>query len=224
MSTYRILLADDHQLIRQGIKRIIEERSDIEVIGEANDGAELLRLMKTLTPDMVIVDISMPNLRGIEAAREIKSLSPGTKVLMLTMHKEKNFLIEAISAGADGYILKEDADVELYSAIDRIRRDGHYVSPTLSGNVIDSFVNVLQETRKHPADELTERQGEIIKLIAEGKSSREIAEMLGISIRTVENHRTNIMKKLNLRKNIQLVQYSIRKGYIQSPAEDAFRH
>src|SRR5512138_543675 len=134
MSAYRVVLADDHRMIRKGIRKIIEESPDIEVVGEAGDGLELLSLVQELLPDMVIADISMPNLSGIEAAREIKSLAPDTKILMLTMHKEKDLLSQAISAGAHGYILKEDADVELYSAIDRIRREGHYMSPTLSVN------------------------------------------------------------------------------------------
>ena len=214
MANYSIVLADDHRMIRQGIRRIIEEQPGMEVIGEASDGIELLGLLKKLNPDMVILDISMPNLRGIEATREIKSLFPNMKVLILTMHKDKDYLLQAISAGADGYLLKEDADIELYSAIEAIRHSGHYITPSLSGKVTESLMHILQDHRKQTSEDLTTREGEVLKLIAEGKSSREIASLLGISIRTVENHRNNIMKKLGLKKNIQLVRYAISKGYV----------
>jgi DNA-binding NarL/FixJ family response regulator len=214
MSHYRIILADDHRMMRQGVKRIIEERPDLEVIGEAGDGIELLSLLKQLAPDMVILDISMPNLRGIEATREIKSLYPHVKVLILTMYKDKDLLVQAISAGADGYLLKEDADSELYSAVESIRNSDHYISPTLTVEVKHGFIQLLQEHHKSLAPVLTTREGEVLKLIAEGKSSKEIGGLLGISVRTADNHRKNIMNKLGTRKNIQLVRYAISKGYV----------
>jgi DNA-binding NarL/FixJ family response regulator len=214
MSPYRIVIADDHRLLRQGVKKIIEERPDLKVIGEANDGIELLGLLKKLSPDMAIVDISMPNLEGIEATREIRFSLPHIKILMLTMHKDADHLAQAISAGVDGYILKEDADTELYSAIDTIRQGEHYISPLLSREVKDSFIQVLQRPNGSPSEELTPREGEVLVLIAQAKSSKEIAGLLNISVRTAENHRKNIMKKLGLKKNIQLVRYAISKGYI----------
>ena len=216
MSSYRIVLADDHRMMRQGVKRIIEERPDLEVIGEASDGIELLSLLRQLAPHMVILDISMPNLRGIEATREIKSLYPNVKVLILTMYKDRDLLVQAISAGADGYLLKEDADSELYSAVETIRNSDHYISPTLAVEVKHGFIQLLREHHKSLAPVLTTREGEVLKLIAEGKSSKEIAETLSISTRTADNHRTHIMKKLGSNKNIDLVKYAIRKGYTGS--------
>jgi len=173
-----------------------------------------LSLLRQLAPHMVILDISMPNLRGIEATREIKSLYPNVKVLILTMYKDRDLLVQAISAGADGYLLKEDADSELYSAVETIRNSDHYISPTLAVEVKHGFIQLLQEHHKSLAPVLTTREGEVLKLIAEGKSSKEIARLLGISARTADNHRKNIMNKLGTRKNIQLVRYAISKGYV----------
>lgn len=214
MPPYRIIIADDHMMFRQGIKRIIEETRDLAVVGEVNDGLELLKLLKTMTPDMVILDISMPNLRGIEATHEIKNTQPSIKVLILTMHKDKEHLFHAISAGAEGYLLKEDADTELFSAIKTIRLGGVYISPLLSVQIAD----VLLERRSRDgvdaaAESLTIREREVLKLIAEGKSSKEMATLLCISIRTIHHHRANIMKKLKIRKTADLIKYAIRKGY-----------
>jgi two-component system, NarL family, response regulator NreC len=222
MSAYRITLADDHVLLRQGLRRIVEESSGLEVVGEAGDGMELLRLLNKTVPDLIILDISMPNLRGIEAICEIKGRHAGVKVLVLTMHRDKEYLYQAVSSGADGYLLKDDADTELFSAIRKIRHGEFYVSPSL--------VQELKEYRKQmgrgaagpivPLECLTIREREVLKLIAEGKSSREIAALLYISARTVDHHRANIMSKLNLRKTVDLVKYAITKGYTQtvSPA------
>ncbi len=208
---YRIVLADDHALFRKGLRRILAEAADLEVIGEAGDGIELLNLLKNVTPDMVILDISMPNLRGIEAIYEIKRMHPDAKVLMLTMYKDKEYLFQTISAGADGYFLKKDADAELFSAIEKIRKRSMYVSPSLSGELTDDWERLLQAFRK-PV--LTTREREVLNLIAEGKSNKEIAEHLFISVHTVARHRANIMDKLNLKKTADLVKYAIQKGYI----------
>lgn len=214
MHSYRIVLADDHKLIRRGIKKIIEERPGLEVVGEAGDGRELLSILGEVAPDLAIVDMSMPEMGGLEAIKKIKTGFPDVKVLVLTMHTEKDYLLQALSAGADGYLLKEDADVELYSAIKAIQGSGNYISPLLAGKIAGSLVQMLKENNKPPEKSLTGREGEILKHIAEGKSSREIAENLGISVRTVENHRFNIMRKLDFKKNIQLVRYAIDHGYI----------
>lgn len=208
---YRLVLADDHALFRKGLRKILEEADDLEVIGEASDGLELLHLLKNMTPDMVILDISMPNLRGIEAIYEIKKMHPGTKVLMLTMHKDKEYLYQAISAGADGYFLKKDADAELFSAIEKIRKGSIYVSPSLSEESTGDWEQIRQGFRK-PV--LTIREREVLNLIAEGKSNKEVAEHLFISVHTAERHRANIMDKLNLKKTADLVRYAIQKGYI----------
>ena len=194
----------------------IEGAADLKVIGEASDGLELLDLCKHLNPDMVILDISMPRLRGIEAIHEIKSIRPDTSILMLTMHKDKEYLYLALSAGARGYLVKEDADKELFSAIDRIRQGKTYVSPSFSEDLLGDLVQIGRGEGKasFEIDPLTTREREVVKLIAEGRSSKEIGDLLYISTRTVDNHRANIMEKLNLKKATDLVKYAIQKGYV----------
>ena len=216
MGPYSIVLADDHVMIRQGLKKILSEIAALEVIGEAGNGLELLNLLNKLTPHLVILDISMPNLRGIEAIREIKGIHPDTKVLILTMHKDKEYLHQAISAGAEGYLLKEDADMELFSAIEKIRQGKIYVSPNLSEELTDDWAQIRRWDRKPSSEleQLTVREREVLKLIAEGKSSREMADLLFISVRTVERHRANMMEKLNMKKTADLVKYAIQKGYL----------
>lgn len=212
MEPYRVVLADDHLLFREGMKRVIAEIPGVEVIGEASDGLELLDLLKTSSPDLAILDISMPNLRGIEAAREIKTLHPNTKVLVLTMHKSKEYLYHSISAGARGYLLKEDSDVELLSAIETIRGGGVYVTRSLAGELAEDLSQIYSGKGEPLRQPLTTREREVLKLIAEGKSNNEIAKLLYISVRTVENHRANIMRKLKARKPADLVRYAIEKG------------
>ncbi len=214
MKPYLLVLADDHVLVRQGIKTLIEKAADLKVIGEASDGLELLGLLKELSPNMVILDVTMPNLRGIEAAKEIKKLYPEIKILILSMHKDKDFLDQALSSGVDGYLVKEDAAKELFSAIERIRRGGTYVSSIISQEIQDLlFQNYGWKRSASSSDILTDRERQILKLIAEGKSSKEIAGLISISIRTVEKHRSNTMKKLHIKKSIDLVKYALSKGY-----------
>lgn len=204
MDRYRIVLADDHALIRQGLGRIIQGVDDLEVIGEAGDGIELLSLLSTVIPHLVILDISMPHLRGIEAVHEIKKKYPDVKILVLTMHKE--YLHQAISAGADGYLLKEDADRDLFSAIDHIRQGRVYLSPRLAGELLGK--------RAPSAEPLSSREIEVLKLIAMAKSNKEVADTLFISVRTVESHRAAILKKLKLKNTADLVTYALQKGYV----------
>jgi DNA-binding NarL/FixJ family response regulator len=213
---YQIILADDHVLIRQGLKRILERAPGFEIIGEASDGLELLRLLNKLTPNLVLLDISMPNLRGLEAIREIKAIHSTVKVLMLTMHKETEYFQQAISAGADGYLLKEDADTELFSAIQKIRHGKIYISPVLSDEIADEWAQIRSGDRNRISEpkSLTVRERQVLKLIAESKSSKEIAGLLFISPRTVERHRANLMDKLRLKKTADLVKYAIQKGYV----------
>jgi DNA-binding NarL/FixJ family response regulator len=216
MASYSIVLADDHALVRQGLRRILEGTDDLEVVGEANDGLELLQLLTHVTPQMVILDIFMPNLRGIEAITEIKTMYPEVKILILTMHRDKEYLYLALSAGAKGYLLKEDAPKELFDAIAKLRQDKTYISPYFSDRVVDDLVQIGKRDAKviFEMDPLTTREREVLKLIAEGKSSKEIASLLFISVFTVNNHRASIMEKLNLKKATDLVKYAIRKGYI----------
>jgi DNA-binding NarL/FixJ family response regulator len=215
-SPFQILLADDHVMFRRGVRRIIQGMEDVEVVGEAGDGLELLELLKKTDPHLVILDISMPNLRGLEATREIKALKPGIKILLLTMHKDKEYLYHAFSAGAEGYLLKEDADTELFSAIKTLRQGGTYISPLLSPQLTDLLMEKSRSggsQSKSPGELLTDRERMILKLIAESKSSKEIGGLLFISERTVQHHRANIMKKLNINRSVDLIKYAIQKGY-----------
>jgi DNA-binding NarL/FixJ family response regulator len=213
MGTYRVIVADDHALFRQGLKGVLRGGADLEVVGEAGDGLELINLLKLnqLDPHLVILDISMPNLRGIEAIREIKTTHPHVKILIVTMHKDKEYLYQALASGADGYFLKKDADTELFAAIEKIRNGRVYVSPHLSENLEDDWDQIRGGFGK-PI--LTTREREVLKLIAEGKLNKEIADLLFISVHTVERHRANSMEKLNLKNTAELVKYAIQKGYI----------
>ena len=203
MKNFEILLADDHAIFRKGIRKIIEEIEGVAVCGEANDGLELLELLKTTRPDLIILDISMPNLRGLEATEEIKKLYPEIKVLLLTMHKKKSFVQLGLKAGADGFLLKEDADSELYRAIESLKQGEKYLSPLLSTIMFD-----LSLTQPE-TEALTRREREILKLLAEGKKSQEIADILFVSIHTVRVHRYNLMKKLKFKSLADLVRYAI---------------
>lgn len=208
MDTYTIVLADDHAMFREGIRKIIERIEDVSVSAEVNDGLELLELLKKSWPNMVILDISMPNLRGLEAIRGIKKSYPQVKILVLTMHKKREFIRQALSDGADGFLLKEDAGGELIRAVRAIRNGGMYLSPLLS-SVLTSLA--LEEDK---TEILTMREREVLKLIAEGKRTKDIAEVLFISPYTVRRHRSNIMEKLNLNNLADLVKYAISQTYI----------
>lgn len=203
MENYRIVIADDHPLIRQGLRKVIEGMPGFEVVGEAGDGLSLLGLFETTRPDMVILDISMPNLRGIEAISLVKNYKPFIKILVYSMHKE--YFRQAMAAGAEGYLVKEDADKELFSAIESIRQGQRYLSPRLVE---------AEAGGRARGEELTAREKQILKLVAGGKSNREIADVLAISVRTVESHRAFIIRKLNLKKTADLVRYAMEKGYI----------
>jgi DNA-binding NarL/FixJ family response regulator len=216
MPPYRVVLADDHGLFRAGIRRLLEDMDGLQVVGEAADGLELLELLKKITPDLVILDISMPHLRGLEAVREIKKLSPATQILILTMYKEEAYLSQALAAGATGYLLKQEADPELFKAIQQLQAKRTYLSPQIN-DILPGLLRRRHEPGAADQEVLTHREREIIKLLAEGKTSKEIAALLYISLRTVQNHRANIMRKLNLRRTADLVKYALHKGYIEGP-------
>jgi len=208
MNPHAIILADDHAMFREGIRRIIERIEDLAIICEVNDGLELLDVLKGSRPDLVILDISMPNLRGLEAIREIKKTYPKVKVLVLTMHKKREFILQALRDGADGFLLKEDAGGELIRAVQTIRNGGKYLSPLLS-SVLASLA-----LEKDEPEILTRREKEILKLVAEGKKTREIAEVLYISPNTVRRHRSNVMEKLKIKRLADLVKYAISQNYL----------
>lgn len=220
MGSYAIVLADDHTIFRTGVKKILEETKDLKVVGEAEDGLALLDFLKNHEADMVLLDISMPNLRGIEAAREAKSIRPDIKILILTMHKNVQYLANSVDAGADGYLLKEDTAEELLEAIARLRKGGRYISRSLSMDMTEDFFKKRgQGPGSGPAD-LSIREREVLKFVAEGKSSKTIAKLLFISPRTAEHHRANLKKKLGLNSTAELVKYAIKEGYttIEEPA------
>jgi DNA-binding NarL/FixJ family response regulator len=211
----RVIIADDHVLFRTGLRKILEEQATLTIAGEVGDGLELLSVLNKINPDLIILDVSMPHLRGIEAIPEIRHIRPAVKVLMLTMHNEEEYLYQAISAGADGYLLKEDAEKELFSAIKSIQNGKIYISPSLADQSMQNWARMRRgEENSHDSQMLTVREREILKLIAEGKSNKEIGDLLCISVRTVERHRANMMSKLNIRKTAELVQYALRKHYI----------
>jgi DNA-binding NarL/FixJ family response regulator len=214
MTPYRILLADDHVMLREGIRKIINETKGMEVVAEASDGLELLSLLKQNPVDMVILDISMPRLRGIEAAQEIRKIHPQVKTLFLSMYKTKEYLHLALSAGAKGYLLKEDTGSELIHAINAIRNGKTYLSPLISKDIPDDLISICRGDGRLDSDPLTPRERQVLKLIAEGKTSKEIAALLFISIHTVNNHRKNIKKKLQILKNADMVKYAIQQGYV----------
>jgi DNA-binding NarL/FixJ family response regulator len=208
MEAYTIVLADDHVMFREGVKRIIEQNQDVCITGEANDGLELLDFLKKSPPDLVILDISMPNLRGLEAIKEIKRGYPQIKILVLTMHKKKEFIRQALTSGADGFLLKEDAGGELIRAVQAIRKGGKYISPLLATLMASLAVEPGQ------AEILTIREKEVLKLLAEGKRTEEISAVLHISPHTVRRHRYNIMEKLGLDNLADLLKYAIAHHYL----------
>jgi DNA-binding NarL/FixJ family response regulator len=210
LSPYAIVLADDHKMFREALKKVISDIEDLNIIGEASDGLELLNLLKTTRPQMVILDISMPRLRGLEATREIKRLYPRVSILLLTMHKNREFIHQGLESGADGFLLKEGAISELVQAIEAIREGKKFVSSLVSSELSDMAL------RKRPEESLTNREKQILRLLAEGKNHKQIADLLYISPYTVRRHRQNIRHKLNLKSLVELVKFAINEGYTTS--------
>ncbi len=213
MKTYRIILADDHVILREGIKKIINDTATLEVVGEASNGMALLALVQRAAPDMVILDVAMPKLRGIEAALEIQRQYPHVAILFLSMHKSREYLEKALASGAKGYVVKEDSGHELIHAIQTIQRGGSYLSPMMMKELSDDPIGICRGRSRGTQDPLTPRERQVLQLIADGKTSKEIAQLLFISIHTVHNHRKNIKHKLAVRKNTELVKYALKHGY-----------
>lgn len=205
----RVVLADNHALVRQGLKALLE-REGFQVAGEASDGQELVRLVANVRPEIAILDISMPILNGIEAARELQKSSP-TKTILLTRHDEDQYVTEGLRAGVKGYVLKNQAATDLVHAIREVCRGGIYLSPSISRTVVEAFLSKADM----PADPLTSRERQVLQLVSEGKSSKEVAALLGISIKTAESHRTRLMQKLDIHETASLVRYAIRRGLVQ---------
>lgn len=213
----RVLIAEDHTIVRKGLRSLLEGVEGIQVVGEAQDGREALQKVEQLLPDVVLMDITMPLLNGLEATRQIKKLFPQVQVLALTMHANEEYIFQALRAGAAGYVVKEAAPEDLVLAIQAVWRGDSYLSPSVSAKVIGQYVRRAEEAKEPDSyEKLSDREREVLQLIAEGHANREIAEMLHISVRTVETHRANIMAKLDLHSTAEVVQYAIRKGVISS--------
>jgi two-component system, NarL family, response regulator NreC len=211
----RILIADDHGIMRKGLRLQLEQHEGIEVVGEASDGREAVRLAEELQPDLAIMDIGMPNLNGIEATAQMVKRNPNLGVIILSVHSDEEYLLRALTAGARGYLLKETADVDLLRAVQAVSQKKSFFSPTVAKMLLDDFVLQLkQRSLQDSYDLLTDREKEVFQLLAEGKSAKEIAGLLNLSPYTVETHRTRIMQKLDLHSSVDLVLYAVRKKII----------
>jgi two-component system, NarL family, response regulator NreC len=215
MKTLKILLADDHQLMRSGLRRLIDQQPDLTVVGEANDGRSAVSLAKSLKPDVAVIDIGMSNLNGIEAAHQINREQPEIALMMLSMHSDESYVLRALKAGARGYLLKDSADSDLIHAIHMVAEGKSFFSPAVSRILLDDYVRKLQRAGAEDSyDLLTAREREILQLLAEGKSNKDVANLLNISVHTAESHRGNIMEKLKLKGTPELILYAVRKGII----------
>lgn len=211
----RILLVDDHKIVREGLRTLIEKQPGLEVVGEANSGRMALNLARELKPDVVIMDVTMPDLNGIEATRQIHSEIPGVKVIALSMHSDKRLVAGILMAGASGYLLKEDCDsVELGRAIQAVASNQTYLSLKIGEVVIKDYVRHLSINTSSPFSNLTPREREVLQLLAEGKSTKEIASSLHLSVKTIETHRNKIMEKLDIHSIAELTKYAIRERLI----------
>jgi two-component system response regulator NreC len=214
MSKIRVLLAEDHTIVRKGLRALLEGEAGIEVIGEAEDGKEAVQKTQELLPDVVLMDISMPVLSGLEATRQIKKRFPGVKTLVLTRYADEEYVFQILRAGASGYVVKKAAPTELVLAIKATYRGDSFLSPSISRKVIEEYIRHAEATAKNSYDRLTDREREVLQLIVEGHSNREVAELLYISVKTVENHRASLMDKLDIHGMAELTKYAIRKGVI----------
>jgi two-component system response regulator NreC len=206
----RVVLADDHTLVRQALRSLLE-REGIQVVGEAQDGQEVIRLAEKYSPDVAVIDISMPLLNGLDAAHELKRSAPKTKTILLTRHDEDEYLMGALRAGVKGYVLKSQAASDLVHAIQLVCRGMVYLSPGMSSVVVDAYLSKTEL----PVDPISSREREVLQLVAEGKSTKDIASLLGISVKTADSHRSRLMRKLDIHEVASLVRYAVRKGLVQ---------
>lgn len=212
----RILIAEDHAIVREGIRMILDAEPDFEVVGETKDGEEAIQLARTLRPDVVVMDISMPRMTGVEATREIKRMLPDTDILILTMHEEESYVFQLLQLGASGYVLKRAAAADLVEAVRAAARGEAFLYPSVARSVVQDYLDRLRTGEgSERFDGLTEREREILVLLAEGLTNAQIADRLYISVKTVQTHRSHIMEKLDLHDRSLLVRYAVRKGLIQ---------
>jgi two-component system response regulator NreC len=216
VSKIRVLLADDHAIVREGVKLILTAETDIDVVGEAEDGVQAVEMAKKLKPDVAVLDIGMPGINGIEATKQIKAALPETQTLALTMHEDDTYVFQLLKAGASGYVLKRAAASDLVQAVRAARRGEAFLYPSVAKAVVADYLKRLATGEgRETYDGLTEREKEILTLVAEGATNQDIAQKLYISVKTVQTHRAHIMEKLNLHDRTKLVRYAIRKGLIE---------
>jgi two-component system response regulator NreC len=215
MSQIKILLADDHSVMRTGLRLVLERQEDFQVVGEASDGREAVALAQQHKPDVIVMDVTMPNLNGIEAARQISGAVPQASIVMLSMHSDEAYVLRALKAGARGYLLKESAESDLIAAVRTVHAGKAFFSPAVSRMLVEDYVRELKDREIEDSYELlTTREREILQLVAEGKSNKDVANLLNLSLYTVETHRGNLMEKLNLHTVPELILYAVRKGVI----------
>jgi DNA-binding NarL/FixJ family response regulator len=215
MAILRILLADDHAIVRQGVKALIGTQPDMEVIGEADEGASALKMAAELLPDVLIIDLSMPKLNGTQATEQIKQVCPGVKILVLTVHEDRGYFRRLLDAGASGYALKQAPADQLFKAIRIVAEGGIYLDPTLAGKVVGGLLREDSIRKALQVDNLSERETEVVRLIAKGYSNKEIAAQLAINAKTVETYKTRSLEKLGLRSRADLVRYALQRGWLQ---------
>jgi RNA polymerase sigma factor (sigma-70 family) len=211
----RVLLADDHGVVRKGLRFLLERQPDMEIVGEAADGREAVRLAEAANPDIVIMDIAMPLLNGIEATAQMVKRNPAIAVIILSVHSDEDYLLSSLNAGAKGYLLKDSAEVDLVRAIQAVRKGTPFFSPEIAKTMLEDYMRFLQQRNLQDSyDLLTEREKEVLQLLAEGKSNKEVASILDVSVYTVDSHRTHLMQKLNLHNTAEIVLYAVRKKII----------
>ncbi|HSU58196.1 MAG TPA: response regulator transcription factor [Bryobacteraceae bacterium] len=212
----KVLIADDHGVVRKGLRLLLQQYSEIEVVGEAANGREAVRLAGELAPDIVLMDIAMPLLNGIDAAEQIRKAGSQAGIIMLTMHADESYVLRALNAGVKGYLLKESAEEDLFRAIKAVSQDRPFFSPAITQTLLEDYMRVLkQEGLSDSFELLTAREREVLQLLAEGKSNKEVAAILDVSLYTVESHRTNLMQKLNLHNTAEIVLYAVRKNLVR---------
>ncbi len=212
---HRIIIAEDHTILREGLRSLLSSDPDLEIVGEAQDGQEAIRCVEKLKPNLVLMDLSMPRMNGLDAIKEIKKRSTETRILVLTVHKNEEYIVATLQAGADGYALKDSTHAELGIAIKNVLSGNHYISPGISGRVIEGYLEGRKPLKAtSPFETLTQREQGILKMIAEGYKNKEIADYLCISVKTVEKHRANLMQKLDLHSVSALTAFAMEKGLV----------